>query len=609
MIESTMRFLINLGVCLITPATALAQDINFGAFHTPAQFESELMRLPTRFPGLAQVITIGTSLLGAPIKAVKISDNVAADEPAEGDVLFVALHHAREWISTETALFIAEQLLKRYSTDAQLKADIDNLQLWIIPVMNPDGYAYTANAAGDRYWRKNRRNNGDGTFGVDLNRNWGYQWGLLSGSSASTVDETYHGTGAFSEPEAAVIRDFANSRNNLKVLVSFHSFSELYLRPWSYTTADPPGESTLASIVQRNIAAIAAVHGHTYSQTIWYTSAGEATDYFWGEKRIAAFTPELRPAGGGLGGFAPPASEIVPTGEENVPAAVALLHDAGSREVWIRDHAGDTGAEPSAVWTGSGWSAAFWESPDIWTVPATLTEGTSVTLNIRVLNNTGAAMTNVNVAAYWTDPRIALEFPSLTTTVIGQQTITVPPAGTTITMPWTVPTGTNSWGERHWCVGVVVTHSRDMPLTTQAERSSNVAIKNFSTTVVTASQTLLVEATNFLNVDAELRVVVDSLRLLPGWRVVVPRPAPREARGPLSGIERKGRLLAATGQLLRPGESALVPVRVEVPRGAVAGQSADVRIQGALLPLVPGRRQVLGNGFTYRVVVDSTRRR
>ena len=109
-----------------------------------------------------------------PIKVLKISDNVAVDEPAEGDVLIVALHHAREWISVETSLYIAEQILTQYAANPRLKADVKKLQIWIVPVVNPDGFAYTWSSPANRYWRKNRRNNGDGTFGVDLNRNWGH---------------------------------------------------------------------------------------------------------------------------------------------------------------------------------------------------------------------------------------------------------------------------------------------------------------------------------------------------------------------------------------------------------------------------------------------------
>lgn len=598
-----------------TPAAA--QNINFSSFHTPAQVDFEVNRLQTRFPSLVRVITIGTSVEGRPIRAVKISDNPAVDEVAEGDILFAALHHAREWISTETALYLAEQILLRYTTDAAVKADVDNLQIWIVPVVNPDGYAFTT-PGGDRYWRKNRRNNGDGTFGVDLNRNWGYQWGLLSGSSADTWNDTYHGTISFSEPEVQTLRTFIDSRPILKAFVSFHSYGELFLRPWSYTTGDPPGEGTLLSLFERSRDAISAVHSHFYVPDIWYTSSGEATDYLWGQHRIAGFTPELRPTtalgGGGLAGFSPPASEILPTAEENFASARALVHDAAAREVWIRDYAGDTGVEPSAVWTGSGWSHAFWVSPDIWTTPADLVSGTTVTLNVRVNNNAGSTMNNVRVEAYWTDPRIALEFPSPSATLIGAQTVTVPPAGKTLTMTWTVPTGMNSWGERHWCVGVVIKHQRDMPLTTQAQRSSNIAIRNFNTLPATAAGvTRQLAAINFLSTDAELRVHVDSLPA--GWRVRIPdlrelRPRPPspsevivpQVRDP-QAITRKARLLKASGLVLRPGETVQIPLFITPPASAPAGTSVDVNVQGLLLPLVAGKRQPEGNGYTFHVVV------
>jgi carboxypeptidase T len=590
---------------VVSTASAQFTPIDFSHFHTPAQVDAELTNLQLRFPGFALVSTIGTSLEGRPIKAIKISDNVAHDDLDEGDVVFVALHHAREWISTEMALYLAEQILTRRAADPQLRADVGNLQIWIIPVVNPDGYAYTASATGDRNWRKNRRDNLDGTFGVDVNRNWGYQWGLASGSSSMTSYDNYHGTGAFSEPETQAIRDFVNSRHNLKAFVSYHSFSELFLRPWFYSTSDPPGEGSLKSIVDRSIAAIAAVHGHTYSPDIWYTASGDAADYLWGEKRIAAFTPELRPSGPvTLAGFSPPPSEIVPTGEENLPAALALIHDAGGREVWVRDYLGDSGEEPSAVWTGSGWSHAFWESPDIWTVPTTLIEGQTVQLNVHVNNNTTGTMNDVVVEAYWTDPTISTEFPSLTATLIGRQTISVPATGTTISMPWVVPIGANSWGERHWCVGVVVKHDRDLPLTTLPERSSNIALKNFATISFRIRRTLLVAARNFLSVDAEARVVIDTATLPPGWHVTV-APIFPDSGAARTGIERKARLLGATGRLLRPGESVLIPVIVDPPPDVEPGATVDIRIQGGLMPLVAGPRPVLGNGYTYRVVADS----
>lgn len=434
-------------------------------------------------PSLARVSTLGTSYEGRPIKVLKISDNLSVNEPDEGEVLIVALHHAREWISVETSLFIAEQILTQYAVNPRLEADVNKLQIWIVPVVNPDGFAYAWSSPANRYWRKNRRNNSDGTFGVDLNRNWGHNWGLASGSSPDTGSDIYRGTAPFSEPETKVIRDFANSLHNLKTMVTYHSFSELFLRPWSYTTAAPPGEETLHQLVLRSVNGISSIHSHTYAEDIWYTSSGEATDWFWGEHRISGFTPELRPASASLGGFSPPPSEIIPTAEENLPAAVGLLHDAGARELWIKDHPDDTGAEPSAVWTGTNWSRPFWVSPDISTVPAELAEGATVDLKVFARNATGVAQTNARVDFYYTDPRISLEFPNPSATLIKSVSgLTIPAAGATVTVKWTVPIGANSWGEYHWCVGAIVMHANDLPLTTEAQRSSNVAIRNFSTT-------------------------------------------------------------------------------------------------------------------------------
>lgn len=578
-------FFITLVVCSLFCS---GQILNFSNFHTPAQVDAALTQLQTTYPTKARVITIGNSLGGLPIKALKISSNPLVNDPAKGDVVFVAEHHAREWISVEVALYLADQLLARYSTDMALQADMDNLQIYIVPTVNPDGYQYTQTPA-NRMWRKNRRNNGDGTFGVDLNRNWGYQWGLSSGSSSTTSDDTYRGTAAFSEPETVVIRDFLNGLTNLKSFVSYHSYSELYLRPWSYTTSDPPGETTLRSLVQRNIGRIASVHGHTYTEEIWYTSSGEATDYVWQEKRVAAFTPELRPSSGAGGGFAPPPGEIIPCAEENFPAARALIHDAARTGIWIKDSPGDTGAEPS--------TGAFWISPDIWTDPVDLVAGSTVDLHIRVRNNTGVSQSNVTVDAYFTDPRIALEFPSATSVLIGTRTITVPAAGTEIVMPWTVPSGRNSWGELHWCVGVVLKHADDMPLTTVINRTSNIACKNFETREVISGAILTLAATNFLSTAAELQVTNGNFKLPPGFRYEVLEKEIKREKAPGAGTLRKGKLLKSTGILLEPGESIQIPIRISFDGNLP--DNSEFSLQGNIIPLVAGKREVISNGYTY----------
>lgn len=577
-----------------------AQILSYNNFRTPAQVDNALNTLATTYPTITSLQTIGISVEGRPIKALKISDNPNVNESSEGDVVFIALMHAREWITVEVLLYIADRMLSEYSTNSELESDINAAQLWIIPITNPDGYEYTHSTY--RYWRKNRRDNLDGTFGVDLNRNWEYQWGLASGSSGTTSTNTFRGVSPFSEPENQVIRDFVTGLDNFKTFVSYHSYSELYLRPWAYTTADPYGESTLESIVQRNINLIQAVHGHVYSETVGYLASGETTDFMWEKHRVAAFTPELRPAPSGGGGFNPPPSEILPCAQENYPAALAMLHDAARTGIFIRDHGSDTGSEPSAVWTGSAWSTPFWVSPDIWTVPATLNQNATVDLNIRVHNSTGTTQNNVTLEVYFTDPRISLEFPNPNAILIESRTISVPPSGTVQTFSWTTPIGTNSWGERHWCVGALVKHEKDMPLTTQIQRSSNISCRNFNTTAIVETLTLTIAAQNFLKVPAELIYTIDENSIKEGWNIELPQEIIRRTDRLSESSIRKSKLLKTKGFILEPGETVYLPVKVDVSDNVEKEEALDMNINGTLLPLVAGKREAVGNGFTYKLI-------
>ena len=604
-----MKIISGTALLLVMLATATARaQINFSNFHTPAQVDFEINNLVAAHPSIAKSFTFGTSVEGRPLRGIKISDNVNTDETDEGDVVFVGLHHAREWITVEMSLYLAEYLLNHYATDAQLRTCMNNLEIWIIPVLNPDGYFYSAASPANRCWRKNRRNNKDGTFGVDLNRNYSYQWGLGAGGSEGSPnswEDTYRGPAPFSEPETRAFRDFVLGLHNSRALLSYHSYGELFLRPWGYTTADPPGEPTLAFLAQNSIARISAVHGHTYAENISYNAFGEMTDFFWSRSRLAGLTPELRPnnaTGSTCPGFNPPPATIIPNNEENLPAAPALIKDAGCRKLWIKDHAADIGAEPSAVWTGTNWSNAFWESPDIWTVPATLVGGATVTLNVRVHNDSGATMNGSIVRTYYTDPRVSLEFPNPGAVLIGQKTVNLPAGDSTIPFTWTIPTGPNSWGEFHWCVGAIVSHPEDRPLTTEIQRSSNIGGRNFQTTVITNSQTLAVAVTNYLDVAAEYAVTLDSRSLPRGWEVILP-PPPRESKP-----NRKALLLGVKGPLLEPGQTALQPVRVLLPADAKAGEEVELRLNGMLKPLVAGKRIPVGNGYTFHFLVSVTTR-
>ncbi len=297
-------------------------DPDAGLYHTYAELTAALDSLASDNDDFAQKSSIGQSIEGRELWAIKISDNVDVDED-EPNVVLMGAHHAREWISVEVPLMIAEFLIEQYPNDPGIKTLVDGAQIWIVPMVNPDGHQYAVTQ--DRLWRKNRRNNGNGSFGVDLNRNYSYQWGG-PGSSGDTYSEIYRGPAPFSEPETQACRDFLQSVQP-KALISYHNFSQLVLFPWSYTDDAAPDKALLEGLAVGMADLIKSVHGRTYvpeQGSELYLSSGDTTDWLYGLFGAPAFTIELRPKSV-VPGFQLPESEIKPTFEENLPAALYLM--------------------------------------------------------------------------------------------------------------------------------------------------------------------------------------------------------------------------------------------------------------------------------------------
>ncbi len=274
-------------------------------------------------PDLASMADIGDSIEGNDIYAITITapdqpGNLAADRPV---VLWHGTTHAREWVSPMTVSYLASKFVDSYDTDPRVKDILDSSRLVIIPVTNPDGYLYTW--SGNRFWRKNRRDNGFDTFGVDLNRNWGYQWGG-EGSSASPASPVYRGTGPFSEPETAALRDFSQSfGDQLVAHIDYHAYSQLILWPFGYAagvvTPEPDRTffDTLAIDLSEEILAFSGVFYAPMQSVDLYPAAGDSTDWYYGELGAKSLTYELRP----LDRFDPPPSILLPTAQENYEAA------------------------------------------------------------------------------------------------------------------------------------------------------------------------------------------------------------------------------------------------------------------------------------------------
>ena len=382
---------------------------SMGGYLTFAEVVTELDNMRALYPNLISVRqSLGTSLESRDIWMVKISDNPDADE-SEQEILYTGLHHAREPQGMTTLIYFMWYMLENYGIDPTATNLVDNRELYFVPVVNPDGYVYNqqTNPNGGGFWRKNRRNNGNGTFGVDLNRNYGYQWGYdNSGSSPTPSSETYRGTAAFSEPETQVMRNFALGRQ-FRLANNYHSYGNYLIFPWGYIASFfTPDHSVYAAwgldMTQFNN----YVEG-TANQTVGYTVNGEANDWLYGEQtqkgKVFGFTTEV---GTGSDGFWPSQSRIIPLADENVYPNLVLatgVTDFTPPVIANVQATNVTGASALITWTTDENSNSVVEYGLTTGYGSTASNSTNLTSHSMTLNNL-AASTLYHYRVKSTDP-------------------------------------------------------------------------------------------------------------------------------------------------------------------------------------------------------------
>ncbi len=259
---------------------------------------------------------------------------MSTDE-AEPEVLFTSNQHAREHLTVEMAMYLLNELTSKYATDARIKSVVDTREIWIIPTVNPDGAEFDVSTGSYALWRKNRQPNAGSTaIGTDLNRNWSFQWGCCGGSSGTFSSETYRGAAPFSAPETTVVSNWVKGRRTanggvqpIKTGIDFHTYSELVLWPYGYTTADTTSTMTAD---QRNAFAtlgqtLAGTNGYTPEQASdLYIADGAIDDWLWGTEGIFGYTFEMYPTTSNPG-FYPPDEVIVAQTTRNREAVLQLL--------------------------------------------------------------------------------------------------------------------------------------------------------------------------------------------------------------------------------------------------------------------------------------------
>ncbi|KAI9332078.1 hypothetical protein BDR26DRAFT_1010693 [Obelidium mucronatum] len=299
-------------------------------FHKFQRYDAFIEKLESwqkLFPELVTYIpSIVSTHEGRNVPAIIITDKSVPDTEKKM-IWWNGLQHAREWISGSTVMYLCHQLLSLGSggkgvdstaTEADVKTVQEYLkkfQFVVTPVNNPDGYEYTF--TDDRYWRKNRRNNGDSdptSFGVDLNRNWDDKWGVY-GANKNIFSETYQGPSAFSEPETNGTAQFIQMFPNRYAGIDFHSYGELVLRNWGYTSTDSPNEVVLKTLGDGIRDAIFDVYQEVYTSEKGaglYPASGCTDDWMSTEMGMVGFTIELR----NTHSFELPVGQIPITGKE-----------------------------------------------------------------------------------------------------------------------------------------------------------------------------------------------------------------------------------------------------------------------------------------------------
>ncbi|CAL1598209.1 unnamed protein product [Knipowitschia caucasica] len=238
--------------------------------------------------------------------------------------------HAREWIAPAFCQYFVKTLLESSKTDPKVELMLRNMDFYVTPVLNVDGYMFTWTNETNRLWRKNRTPGSCGCFGTDLNRNFYSNWGT-KGVSFNCCSNTYPGQGPVSEPEAQALTQFVgNISDNVLAFLTIHSYGQLLLIPYGHPEVIAPNHDQLMEVGLAAAEAIEKVHGMKYkvgtSPTILYPNSGSSRDWARLQGIPYTFTFELRD--NGTHGFLLPQEQIQPACEEAYSGAMTIIRHA-----------------------------------------------------------------------------------------------------------------------------------------------------------------------------------------------------------------------------------------------------------------------------------------
>uniref|UniRef100_A0A8D0QD24 Carboxypeptidase A1 n=1 Tax=Sus scrofa TaxID=9823 RepID=A0A8D0QD24_PIG len=290
-----------------------SQGLEYSVTIEDLQIYHEMESIARDFPNLASRVKIGHSFENRSMYVLKFSTGEGRPRPA---IWLNAGIHSREWISQATAMWTSRKIVSDYGKDPAITSILEKMDIFLLPVANPDGYVYTQTQ--NRFWRKTRSlNPGTHCIGTDPNRNWNVSF-AGEGASNNPCSEVYHGAYANSEVEVKSVVDFIQGHGNFRSFIDLHSYSQLLMYPYGYTVKKAPDAEELDEVARRAAKALASLSGTEYQVgptcTTVYPASGSSIDWAYDNGIKYAFTFELRDTG--HYGFLLPANQIIPTAEE-----------------------------------------------------------------------------------------------------------------------------------------------------------------------------------------------------------------------------------------------------------------------------------------------------
>lgn len=312
----------------------------YGGYYRLAEMQGRINAMLANYPDLVDTIVLPIRSHGnRPLVVVKISDNADTDEN-EPEALYTGLHHAREGMSMMNLFFYMQYLLENYNTDPRVKDLVDSRELFFLPCVNPDGYAFNESGPTGGMWRKNRRDNGPGFGrGVDLNRNYSVDWGRTAPNTSISFnpnDDSYIGPEEFSEPETRALKALSESRH-FTIAIDHHAYGNYYVTPYGRPSAHTPIPTTDNNFYKYASALMGKYNGYFAGDglaTVNYYAVGNSRDWYISgdigtgtKQKTYGYTVEV---GSGSHGFWPDAEEIIPIARGMFFANMQMAYMAGS---------------------------------------------------------------------------------------------------------------------------------------------------------------------------------------------------------------------------------------------------------------------------------------